>query len=172
MDDKPALRRRMRLLRDLIDDRLLRSVQLWSAVAALPEYAAAATVMAFVGVGGEPDTDVLFTRLEHDGKELVLPRTIGDHLEPAALGDGLVPGRHGIPEPRGEVVDPGSIGLVLVPGLAFTVDGRRLGQGGGHYDRFLARCPAPAVGVCFAEQLLDELPVERHDVALSRVIAG
>jgi 5-formyltetrahydrofolate cyclo-ligase len=128
--------------------------------------------MAFVGTHGEPDTDVLFTRLVHDGKELVLPRTVGDHLEPAGLGDGLVPGSHGIPEPAGPSVDPGSIGLVLVPGLAFTVDGRRLGRGGGHYDRFLAQCGAPAVGVCFAEQLVDELPVERHDVAVSRVVAA
>ncbi|MCU1502852.1 MAG: 5-formyltetrahydrofolate cyclo-ligase [Ilumatobacteraceae bacterium] len=172
MDDKPAIRRRMRLLRDLIDDRLLRSVQLWAAVATLPEYAAATTVMAFVGTRGEPDTDPLFARLERDGKQLVLPRTHGDHIEPALLGDGLRTGAFAVPEPSGEIVEVAAVGLVLVPGLAFMVDGTRLGQGGGHYDRFLATCPAPSIGVCFAEQLVDELPVASHDIRVARVVTA
>lgn len=172
MDDKPALRRRMRLVRDLIDDRLLRSVQLWASVAALPEYAAAATVMAFVGVRGEPDTDPLFARIERDGKTLVLPRAVGPRLEPALVGAGLRPGAFDVLEPSGTAVGHGSIDLVLVPGLAFTVAGGRLGQGGGHYDRFLGSCVAPAIGVCFAEQLVDDLPLEPHDVRLSRVVVA
>ncbi|MEO5898588.1 MAG: 5-formyltetrahydrofolate cyclo-ligase [Ilumatobacteraceae bacterium] len=171
MDDKAVIRRRMRLLRDLIDDRLLRSVQLWASVAVLPEYVAASTVMAFVGTRGEPDTDPLFARIERDGKTLVLPRTLGERLEPALVGDGLRPGAFEVPEPSGDAIEPGSIDLVLVPGLAFTVDGGRLGQGGGHYDRFLTQCRAPAIGVCFAEQLVDELPLHSHDVRLSRVVA-
>jgi 5-formyltetrahydrofolate cyclo-ligase len=172
MDDKAVIRRRMRLMRDLIDDRLLRSVQLWGSVATLPEYAAATTVMAFVGTRGEPDTDPLFARCERDGKVLVLPRTLGERLEPALVGDGLRPGAFEVDEPTGPAVDPSSIDLVLVPGLAFTVDGDRLGQGGGHYDRFLAGCRATAVGVCFAEQLVDRLPLQAHDVRLSRVVTG
>jgi 5-formyltetrahydrofolate cyclo-ligase len=172
MDDKPAIRRRMRLLRDLIDDRLLRSVQLWAAVAELADYASAETVMAFVGTHGEPDTDPLFARLERDGKALVLPRTTGDRIEPALVGTGLRAGALGVPEPLGDAVEPGSIGLVLVPGLAFTVDGARLGRGGGHYDRFLAGCCAPSVGVCFAEQLVDDLPVEAHDIRVGRVVTA
>jgi 5-formyltetrahydrofolate cyclo-ligase len=172
VSDKATLRRRMRLLRDLIDDRLLRSVQLWADLATLDEYAAATTVMAFVGVGGEPDTDALFARLAADGKVLVLPRASGDSLVPALPGSTLTTGPHGVPEPTGAAVDAGEVDLVVVPGLAFTTAGDRLGRGGGHYDRFLAGCPAPAIGVCFAEQLVDELPAEPHDVRLSRVLAA
>ncbi len=172
MDDKRTIRRRMRLLLDVIDDRLLRSVQLWGAVAALDEYAAATTVMAFCATPGEPDTDALFARLAADGKVLVLPRAAGDGLEAALLGDGLAVGPHGVVEPLGPVVDAGAVDLVVVPGLAFTTDGVRLGRGGGHYDRFLATCRAPAVGVCFAEQLVDVLPVEPHDVRMTRVLAA
>ena len=67
-------------------------------------------------------------------------------------------------------IDPAAIDIVIVPGLAFTRDGRRLGQGGGFYDRFLAQLPADCttIGVGFAEQLLDDLPVEPHDRILSR----
>lgn len=172
MDDKRTIRRRMRLLLDLIDDRLLRSVQLWGALAALDEYAAATTVMAFCATGGEPDTDALFGRLAADGKRLVLPRAVGDGLEPAVTGDGLAAGPHGVLEPLGTAVGVADVDLVVVPGLAFTTDGVRLGRGGGHYDRFLASCPAPAIGVCFAEQLVDALPVEPHDIRMTRVLAA
>jgi 5-formyltetrahydrofolate cyclo-ligase len=162
----------MRLMRDLIDDQMLRSVQLWADVAALAEYQAASTVMAFAATSGEPDTTGLFARLKRDGKTLVLPRVVDSGMEAAEVGGGLVPGAFGIASPAGPAVSPASIGLVLVPGLAFMVDGTRLGQGGGHYDRFLATCTAPSVGVCFAEQLLDELPFDAHDIRVSRVLAA
>ena len=62
--------------------------------------------------------------------------------------------------------------LSSCPGLAFTADGRRLGQGGGHYDRFLPRLRAGCVtiGAAFAEQLVDDLPTEPHDVRLDLVV--
>ena len=68
--------------------------------------------------------------------------------------------------------DPSGVDVVIVPGVAFTAAGDRLGQGGGWYDRFLARVrpDAVTVGVCFTEQVLDGLPVEEHDIALDRVV--
>ena len=66
---------------------------------------------------------------------------------------------------------PAGIDLVIVPGVAFTADGRRLGHGKGYYDRFLVGTTAHTVGACFAEQLVDELPVEPHDVRLDRVLS-
>jgi 5-formyltetrahydrofolate cyclo-ligase len=70
------------------------------------------------------------------------------------------------------VVAPNEIELLLIPGLAFTVDGKRLGRGGGHYDRFLERAQPRAVkiGVCFHAQLVAEMPVEIHDREVDRVI--
>ncbi|MGB8861782.1 MAG: 5-formyltetrahydrofolate cyclo-ligase [Ilumatobacteraceae bacterium] len=170
--DKPTLRRRMRMVRDLVDDRLMRSVELWSAVAATPEYAAAASVMAFVGCKGEPDTDPLFARLEADGKRLLLPRVHDGEIVVCA-GDGpMTVSRFGVSEPTGPALPPGEVGFVLVPGLAFTADGCRLGYGGGFYDRFLPTCSAPNAGVCFSEQLVDALPTEAHDVRVQRVISA
>lgn len=167
----------MRLARDLIEDRTLRSVTLWSRIAALPAYEGASTVMAFVGVKGEPDTDPLFARIAADGKTLVLPRMEDRGMEehrivPRLLGAGLIPGWFEVPAPQGDVVDPETIDLVIVPGLAFTAAGGRLGQGGGHYDRFLPtlRHDCATVGVCFAEQLVDHLPDEDHDHAVQQVI--
>ena len=162
----------MRLARDLVDDRVLRSVGLWARLAGTSEYREATTVMAFVGGRGEPDTESLFARVSAEGKTLVLPSVVGGGLVPRLVGQGLAPGAFGIPEPQGEQVAPFGLDLVLVPGLAFTRDGKRLGQGGGHYDRFLAGLPpsCATVGVCFAEQMVDDLPEEPHDRKVRLVI--
>ena len=172
VDDKVALRRRMRMVRDLVDDHLLRSVQLWAAVAELPQYRSATSVMAFVGCKGEPDTDPLFARLEADGKRLLLPRVEDGDI---VVGSGLDPrttSRFGVSEPTGPALPEAEVGLVIVPGLAFTPAGYRLGYGGGFYDRFLPKVTAPTVGVCFAEQIVDELPLQAHDVPVQHVVSA
>lgn len=154
----------------LIDDRTLRSVQLWAAVAELPQYLDATTVMAFAGMSSEPDTDGLFARLERDGKRLVLPRIVGGLIEPALVGEATMPAMWGIHEPQGSPVDPIVIDLVIVPGVAFTTAGARLGHGKAYYDRFLPTTRAFTVGACFDEQLVDELPLEAHDVLVDLVV--
>lgn len=76
---------------------------------------------------------------------------------------------------RGERPCPaGEIDLVVCPGVAFTADGRRLGRGRGYYDRYLGDPVFRGfrVGVCYAHQLVDDLPVEPHDVRMDRVITG
>jgi 5-formyltetrahydrofolate cyclo-ligase len=162
----------MRQVCDLIDDRELRSIDLWTQLAVLPEYAAASTVMAFASMPTEPDTDGLFARLVLDGKTLVLPRieADGDCIVPVVAGDSFRDGRWGIREPLGEPCDPASIDLVVVPGVAFTLAGARLGHGKAYYDRFLPTTSAATVGVCFSEQLLDELSTEPHDVLMQHVL--
>ena len=161
------------MVRDMVDDHLMRSVELWSHVAALPEYQAARTVMAFVGAKGEPDTDPLFARVAADGKRLVLPRVEGSELVVTDASTPFVVSSFGISEPQGAAIDPSEVDLVIVPGLAFTPDGARLGYGGGYYDRFLARHRGvPTVAVCFAEQLVDELPTDTHDVPVQRVVSA
>ena len=79
----------------------------------------------------------------------------------------------GILEPAGaEIVPPKDVGTWLVPGLAFTRDGKRLGYGGGWYDRLLAEASedAPKYGIAHAFQILDDLPSEPHDILLSGVV--
>jgi 5-formyltetrahydrofolate cyclo-ligase len=171
-NDKPALRRRMRMVREMVDDRLLRSVQLWAAVAALAEYRAASTVMAFHGFGSEPDTDPLFARLAADGKRLLLPRVEDGEIAVVDGGGPMVKSRIGVGEPQGPALAFDVVEFVIVPGLAFTTDGRRLGYGGGFYDRFLPQLQVANAGVCFAEQLVDDLPFEPHDVRVQRVVSA
>lgn len=89
-------------------------------------------------------------------------------LEP---GQPTVPGHFGITEPAAaRWVGPGEVDFIVVPGVAFDRSGRRLGQGGGHYDRLLAACRGFKAGVAFEVQLVEEVPVTRGDVAVDVVV--
>ncbi len=110
------------------------------------------------------------------GRPVYLPRIRGQRLEFAAVDSRstLESGALGILEPgrRCVAAQLGRGDLVIVPGLAFDRDGRRLGRGGGFYDRtFPPRAPAPRLlGFGFAWQLVDELPEEPHDRRLAGVV--
>jgi 5-formyltetrahydrofolate cyclo-ligase len=172
MIDKVALRKRMRMVRDMVDDHLMRSVQLWAKIAELDEYRRASSVMAFVGFSGEPDTDPLFARLRVEGKRLLLPRVETSGIVPVDGDAPMVVSNFGVSEPTGPPVDVDEIDFVIVPGLAFTVAGDRLGYGQGYYDRFLPTVSAPSVGVCFTDQLVDEMPLTERDVRVDMVVSA
>jgi 5-formyltetrahydrofolate cyclo-ligase len=172
MIDKVALRKRMRMVRDMVDDHLMRSVQLWAKVAELDEFRRASSVMAFVGFNGEPDTDPLFARLTVEGKRLLLPRVEPSGIVPVDGDAPMVVSSFGVSEPTGPPVDVEEIDCVIVPGLAFTIAGDRLGYGQGYYDRFLPTLSAPSVGVCFADQLVDEMPLTERDVRVDMVVSA
>jgi 5-formyltetrahydrofolate cyclo-ligase len=165
----------MRRTRVALTDRTTRTAALWdNVVIRLHEMGDNLTILAFQGVRSEPNTTGLVERLEADGHTVLLPRVEGEHLVAVVHhpGDALHEGAFGIAEPDGPAVDPAVVDVVLVPGLAFTSDGRRLGQGGGFYDRFLPllRAGCATIGVGFAEQVVDDLPSEEHDWVLHAVV--
>ncbi|MGN0852677.1 MAG: 5-formyltetrahydrofolate cyclo-ligase [Kiritimatiellia bacterium] len=87
----------------------------------------------------------------------------------------LVQGSHHVAEPADACeIAAEDIGLWIVPGLAFTPSGARLGYGGGWYDRMLARAAPGAVkiGVCYPFQMVADLPVEDHDRPLTCVVTA
>ena len=163
-DAKRALRAEMREVRRRIAadpaDRLARSARIWARIVALTDLGARsrtgapAGVMLFESLPTEPDTAAWSSGATTTASPCTCPRS----TVPTC---GSQPGD----------LDPAALDVVVVPGLAFTADGRRLGQGGGHYDRFLPRLRADCVtiGAAFAEQLVGDLPTEPHDVHLTHV---
>lgn len=111
------------------------------------------------------------------GRRVLLPVTVGEApLDWASFGgrEDLGPGPHGLLEPGGPRVGPAAIGgaaVVVVPALAATADGVRLGRGGGHYDRSLPLVGPATVVVALVgdDELLADLPSEPHDVRVGAV---
>lgn len=103
------------------------------------------------------------------GKQIAFPRTEGQRMT-FLVGEKMISRAYGLIEPEGGPPAPPP-DLILVPGLAFTRDGRRLGRGGGFYDRWLAtQSGIPTLGICFSCQLVDALPIEMHDVRLDAIL--
>ena len=132
---------------------------------------------AFFPLRSEPQIQPLWQR--ESGPAFCFPRIVGEDVEllriddraALATADWKLSGPVFSSCPR---ILPAGLDAILVPGVAFTRDGRRLGRGGGYYDRLLARCPAHVVriGVCFECQILDALPLEAHDQRVHIVITG
>ena len=111
------------------------------------------------------------------GVNVVAPRWNGEAYEPAkmkSLSEGdLRRGPMNIPEPaEAELVKPTDVAVWILPGLAFTNDGKRLGYGGGWYDRLLASAYKGSlkIGVAHGFQIVEDLPCEPHDIRLDRIV--
>ncbi len=144
-------------------------------ILALPAWHAAQVVALFAGQPWEPDVDPLFDLAQQAGKQVVYPRVTDSGLVLCpvdSLAALVETPRWKLREPAAsDAVAPEVPGLLLVPGLAFDEAGRRLGRGGGYYDRLLARVPPEArCGLCFELQILPEIPTGPHDISVSRVI--
>lgn len=132
--------------------------------AGLPVFRAAGTVHAYVGVADEVRTLSLLEDAWRGGKRVVCPRIgIGGRLESRQIRspEDLVAGPRGLRQPDPEttvLVPPGEIDLVVVPGIGFDRQGRRLGFGGGYYDRFLSSTRASRLGLAFSLQIVDRIP--------------
>lgn len=106
-------------------------------------------------------------------KRVLLPVVVGDDLELRLYTgrDSLRLGMYNILEPVGPLfTDYDSIDLAVIPGVAFTRDGVRLGRGKGYYDRLLPRINSPKIGICFPFQILDFIPTEPFDVRMDDVV--
>ena len=147
---RQAMQNQLRALSEA--DRVVRSGRICAGIVDSPAWKASKTVVLFSPLRSEPQIGNLPITAEQSGKTTILiPSTL---------------------RVESELVMPHEPDLILVPGLAFSRDGHRLGRGGGFFDRFLAGRGAGAfkIGVCFAFQLLDALPTEPHDVIVNTVM--
>jgi 5-formyltetrahydrofolate cyclo-ligase len=174
---KRQLRSEMRERRRALtpEERSRLSAEIAQHVLALPQWTQAGTVMLYLSMPGEVETDSLAEEALAQGKRLCVPRlTEDDEVVAVAIEslDELGMTERGLREPPpgvGEVVNPARIELNLIPCVAIDSRGHRLGQGGGHFDRFLVRAHPGAVnlGLVFACQLVSALPHEPHDQRIS-----
>jgi 5-formyltetrahydrofolate cyclo-ligase len=153
----------------------------------LPEWQAASDVLLFAPLPEEPDVRPLFEPIPahrrilvprmHDKAEGEMEAVVASRPPPGAAWDGEPvrewnQRRYGIWTPVGPPFAPNRVRFALIPGLAFTRDGQRLGRGKGYYDRFLTKLAPDCFkcGIGYDFQLVDDLPTEPHDVPLDAVV--
>ena len=153
------------------EERSAQSALILSQLEKMTVFQEAKTVLLYYPKNNEVDVLPLFKRYKRD-KVLLLPVTHrrGMTANPYEGNDKMHRGKVGIPEPTTPPYE-GEIDLIIVPAVAFDKQGNRLGRGGGYYDRFLKKqSHATFIGVGYDFQLVDEVPVRKHDQKMHRII--
>ena len=178
-DEKSILRKQISAKVRAIapDKRKSDSEKICAVLKVQPLFQAARSILFFASLPEEPDLWPLLNEtmagkkmvalpcFDHDN-QVYHPRRVTDlHLE-------ILSGKFGIREPAETCVaiPPNDLDLVLVPGVAFGLDGHRLGRGKGYYDRLLQNFTGKKIGVAFDEQIVDAVPSEPNDVRMDLIL--
>jgi 5-formyltetrahydrofolate cyclo-ligase len=177
--DKSEIRRTMRQRNRTLDHgvREAASECIFRQVEQCEEFRCAEVVALYCALPDEPPTEPVIARWLKLGKRVVVPRVAGDELRFFCYDPSTqVVGSFGIEEPGDGALlcSPSEIELMVVPGVAFTATGDRMGRGRGYYDKYLSQSDfrGYTIGVGYAHQLVDFLPVEEHDRRLDKVVVG
>jgi 5-formyltetrahydrofolate cyclo-ligase len=180
MTSKTEIRKRLISLRNSLSTEEITagSNEIVARLMRIEEIRKAATLMVYVSFGSEVRTDDLIRWCWREGKRIVVPFCNVESRELTACRidgfDELETGHYGIRAPKEGLLRPvegGEIDAILVPAVAFDRRGYRIGYGGGYYDRFLPRAPqAVKIGVAFASQIIEEIPVDGHDLPVDVIV--
>lgn len=174
--DKQTLRRQIRQQKKAMTEEQIisASVRLGEKLAASELYRQAQTIYGYLPYNQEVRTVPMLQRALDEGKRVAVPKCYGEDMRFIFLKDlsQVAPGYCGIPEPiADEPVADDPTALVLMPGLAFTEKGERMGYGGGFYDKFLAAEPNhPTLALCYAFQMVEFIPTEEYDIPVDCVL--
>ena len=174
--DKKELRRQIREKKRAMTEESINaaSARLGELFCSCSQYKEAKTIYGYLPYNQEVRTVPMLEQAMKDGKRVAVPKCYGDEMRFIYMDDlsKVEKGYANIPEPiaDGPVADDPTA-LVLMPGLAFTEDGKRMGYGGGFYDKFLASEPNhPTVALCYDFQMVDYIPTEDYDIPVDRVL--
>ena len=156
----------------------LKSQRIADALKTLPEYASAKTVLFYVSAKpNEVDTHSLIRDALSNGVRVLVPVTDFDHnklsvSEIKDMGE-LVPARFGLLEPDPDSLqpaDPNEADVIIVPGVAFDRECRRVGFGGGYYDRLLSRTHAATIALSYEGQFVEKVPTDSKDMPVDIIV--
>ena len=174
--DKKELRRKIRELKRAMTPEQIETAsrRLGELFVSTEQYRNAKTIYGYLPYNQEVRTVPMLEQAIRDGKRVAVPKVYGEEMKFIYMDDlsKVELGYANIPEPVADgpvAEDPTA--LVLMPGLAFTENGDRMGYGGGFYDKFLAAEPEhPTVALCYAFQMVEALPTAEYDIPVDCVL--
>lgn len=175
---KNSLRIQIRTKRQALnkDERAQKNAAIMAHLEKLPEFKAAKNILFYVSLDEEADTreiikkylakkQILVPTIQKKTKEFqIFQLTNWDELESGVFGILEIHHKNRIPHPLN------NIDLIIVPGVAFDKRGYRLGYGGGYYDSLLMLFHKPTIGLAYECQLVNELPLDPHDLPVDKII--
>lgn len=182
MKDKNIIRSNIMLIRDSLstEERIRLDNIILKKIVNSSDYRNASCIFIFVSYKSEVDTHSIIKSALEDGKIVCVPKVISKDRGMIAVrikefGD-LVHGKFNILEPPDDTfkIHESRIDLSYVPGVAFDSCGGRIGYGGGYYDRFLKglRADCKKIGICYKFQIIDKVPMEKHDICIDKIISN
>lgn len=149
--------------------------RIYEKVVSLDEFVKSTFIFCFVSTDSEVDTRPIIRNAWRHGKRVAVPRCISKgimEIYEIRSFDDLEPGAYNIPEPKKEckLITPSQIDFSIIPCVSCDRQGRRLGHGGGYYDRYLEITDFVTAAVCRQRLLLDRISTEPHDQNVDYVI--
>lgn len=179
--DKKDLRKNMLEKRSNLpwQDVQIKSQQINAQLFAHPSYLSAKTILVYLPIKKEPNSLSIIKNAWHQNKQILVPVTCPETksllLSRLESLKELTQGHYGIPEPKQRylrLIDPLSVDICLLPGIAFNRNGFRLGYGGGYFDRFIPRLRADCLKIALAYdfQILEHLSPSLYDLPVDLII--
>lgn len=176
---KRELRKRSLAFRRALvaEERASYSTAITERILALEAVKQVRTIFAYAAMEDEVQTEALISSLLEMGKRVALPLITGKRMMEAVLVPAMDALEYGayhiltVREDRRVVLPPQEIDCVLVPGVAFDMDGTRLGMGGGYYDVFLPKIPcAVKIAMAYSCQIVESIPKLSHDCGVDWIV--
>lgn len=166
---KILLQKRDSISHDLIE---ISSKQIHKNLRKNPEYQQAEVIGSYFPIGSEVKTQDIMQEILESGRTLLLPKVIGNKLSFRKVQDikNLERSKFGIMEPKDYCEEITNIDLILVPTVAITTDGVRLGYGYGYYDRFLFDSKTASVSLTYSTQIVKSIPSSEHDIKIDWIV--
>ena len=173
--DKKELRKKVLLIRQNIhiDQRNRQSKQIMDALIKHPLFINAKTIGIYLSFRDEVNT-INYIDLLMQNKKVCVPKVKGKMMDFILLNQSstLVSNDYGILEPTShQIVQPQEIDLLIIPIVAYDLNGQRIGYGGGYYDRYLKKYDGKTIGLAFKQQRVDNIVSEEHDIQINEVIS-
>ena len=138
----------------------------------ISSYANSQNIACYSSIGSEINTRNIMLNILEQGKNLLLPRVINDNLEFYVVPnlEKLEKGSFEIMEPKDSCKKAERIDCVLVPTIAVSKSGVRLGYGNGYYDRFLSSIDAVKISLTYSKQIVKSIPTDSHDIKIDWIV--
>jgi 5-formyltetrahydrofolate cyclo-ligase len=172
---KKQVRKEMKALKNKysLEQKKILSGPILKSLEQIPEFIQANTILLYWSMEDELATHDFVCKWAQK-KRLILPCVKGETLDLRVFEgvDFLEEGeRYGIPEPVGPIFrKEDEIDLIVVPGVAFDRQRNRMGRGKAYYDRLLKSLSAYKIGLCFNFQMLEQVPVDEHDIKMDKIV--